>query len=736
LYGEKNVFFVTMRFVLSLIVFLPLFSLGQSFTSKEISKWSAQSRQVTIIRDNWGVPHIYGKTDADAVFGLLYAMCEDNFAQIEETLIARWGRRAELIGQPGAGNDIQASLTRVRSRSKQSFDHASAYIKNICMAAADAVNYFLHTHDSLRPLLFTRFEPWYFTLPEPTELGIHGIKRNELLAPPRTPAPEGEDLRMEDGSNAMAIAPKKSASGNAMLLINPHQAFFTDYNRYECHLVSKEGLNAGGFAMLGMPFIWSGYNESTAWSHTNSGVDFTDVYLETFDHPTDSLQYCFGNRYKKAWIITDTILIKTTDGLREQLVNIKMTDHGPVLAKRNTQWITQKNSTAPGDKWIAQCWQIMKSKNLKEFQAAMNNRAFGYPTTTYADRFGNIAFWYANAVAKRDSAFDWRQPQQGCDPKTEWKGLHRLSELPHVINPSTGWIQNSNSTPYLCAGSSSPKRKNYPAYMSYENQNFRAEEGVRLLSAPGKISFEKFQEIVTSPHLMMMHHWRPKILKACESLSDKNLAINENLSNAITLLAAWDDRYSLTSKATTLAVEWAKNYSSWVQKILPAGRLPGESSLYFTGEKLPVSDSLAIQLLSASYDSLIDRYGNIPAWGDVNRLQRIRVTGVTESFSDDKPSLPVAATPGSMGSLFAFSTRRNQTKKNYGTGGNTYVALIELGKRIRVRSVFTFGQSADPSSPHYIDQAPLYADGKFKEAWFYREDVERNAVKKYHPGEK
>ena len=726
-----------MRIVFLILFSIPLFSFGQTFTEEEISKWSEQAKNVTIIRDNWGVPHIYGKSDADAAFGLLYAMCEDNFAQIEETLIARWGRRAELTGQSGAGNDIHAALTRIRARSKEAFLNASPQVKSICIAAADAVNYFLHTHDSLQPLLFTRFEPWHFTLSEPTELSVHGITRNELLAPSRAATSEGEELlaKMEDGSNAMAIAPKKSASGNAMLLINRHQAFFTDYNRYECHLVSEEGLNAGGFAMLGMPFIWSGYNEYTSWSHTNSGVDFTDVYLETFDHPTDSLQYCSGNSYKKAWIITDTILIKSGDGFRKQLIEIKMTHNGPVLAKRNNQWITQKNSTAPGDKWIAQCWQIMKSKNLKEFKAAMNNRAFGYPTTTYADRFGNIAYWHANAVAKRNQSLDWRHPQQGSDPKSEWKGLHALSEIPQVVNPSTGWIQNSNSTPYLCAGSSSPKQKNYPAYMSYENQNFRAEEAVRLLSAPGKISFEKFQEIVTSPHLTMMHHWRPQILKAYQNISNVQLSPDEKLSNAINLLMAWDDRYSLTSRATTLAVEWAKNYSSWVQQILPSGRVQSEASQYYAGEKLPVNDSVAVQLLSAACDSLFHRYGSIPEWGEVNRLQRIKTTGKAESFSDDKLSFPVAATPGSMGSLFAFSTRRNQTKKNYGTGGNTYVALIEMGKRIRIRSIFTFGQSADPQSPHYIDQAALYAAGKFKEAWFYKEDVEKHAVRKYHPGD-
>lgn len=726
-----------MRIVFLFFLSLPLFSFGQSFTKEEISKWSTQAKNVTIIRDNWGVPHIYGKSDADAVFGLLYAMCEDNFEQIEETLISRWGRRAELTGQSGAGNDVHVALTRTRSRSKEAYINASPEVKSICIAAADAVNFFLHTHDSIRPLLFSRFEPWHFTLPEPTELGVHGITRNELLAPARTSASEGEEqvAKMEDGSNAMAIAPKKSASGNAMLLINPHQAFFTDYNRYECHMISEEGINAGGFAMLGMPFIWSGYNEFTSWSHTNSGVDFTDVYLETFDHPNDSLQYCYGNTYKKAWIVTDTILIKSGDGFSERIVNITMTHHGPVLARRNHQWITQKNSTATADKWMAQCWQIMRSKNLKEFRAAMNNRAFGYPTTTYADRNGNIAYWHANAVAKRDPSFDWRHPQQGSDPKTEWKGLHALSEIPHVINPSSGWIQNANSTPYLCAGPSSPKRKNYPAYMSYENQNFRAEEAVRLLSAPGKISFEKFQEIVTSSHLPMMQHWRPQIIKAYGNISVGKLTPDENLSDAISLLMTWDDRYSLTSKATTLAVEWAKNYSSWVQKILPPGRVQSASAEYYSGEKLPVNDTVAVQLLSAAYDSLIYRYGTIPEWGEVNRLQRIKTTGKSESFSDDKLSFPVAATPGSMGSLFAFSTRRSNTKKNYGTGGNTYVALIEMGKRIRIRSIFTFGQSADPKSPHYIDQAALYAAGKFKESWFYKDDVEKHAIRKYHPGE-
>ncbi|HEU4470865.1 MAG TPA: penicillin acylase family protein [Flavisolibacter sp.] len=727
-----------MRLIFFLFL-LPLAGLSQTFSGEEAGRWKQQAGKVTIIRDNWGVPHIYGKKDTDAIFGLLYAQCEDNFWQLEETLVSKMGRRAELIGTAGLANDISIAMLQIRKRARESYEAASPSAKAICRAAADAVNFYLYTHPG-KARLFQRFEPWYFTLPVVTDLSVHGITPGEMLAQGRITAAEGIDeaafnSKQEDGSNTIAIAPKKSASGNAMLVINPHQPFFGDYQRYECQLVSEEGLNAGGFGMLGLPFIWSGFNEFVAWAHTNSGVDFTDVYLETFDHPTDSLKYRYGAGYRTAVLVTDTVFVKTASGLSPRPVSFRLTHHGPVLARRGGQWITAVNSSAPTDKWIDQCWQMMKAKNLKTFTAAMDKRALGYPTTSYADRDGNIAYWHGNAVPRRDPKYDWRYPQQGNDPGTEWKELHPLRDVPQVINPATGWLQNCNSTPYLSAGASSPQKQQYPAYMAYDPQTFRAEEALRQLSQPGRLSLDDLRRLITSPHLPLMANWKQQIIDACERTSVSNPGLRQKFSFALDSLRNWDNRYGPESRATTIAMEWTRNFLEFTRKTVPLTEVQSIIQARVSGARLPVDDSLTASFMSQAIDTLLKRYGSIPQWGDINRLQRIHSSGTQEKFSDDRPSLAVAAAPGVVGSLFAFGTRRDGTKKNYGTGGNTYVALIEMGKRIKVRSVFTFGQSADPASPHYFDQGPLYAAGQFKEVWFYKEDVLKHTERTYHPGE-
>ena len=275
--------------------------------------------------------------------------------------------------------------------------------------------------------------------------------------------PEGyEDFlqQKENGLNAMALAPSKTNSGHSMLLINPH-VFLSD--RYEAHLISNQGLNVSGFAFLGSIYIWSGFNENAGWAHTNTGADYHDVYLEHFSHPTDSTLYQYGDSYRKAVFWNDTLLYKTENGLRKKNFRFRKTHRGPVTAKRDSLWVTVQNANNNPAQYLLQVWAMSKAKNLKEFTAAMSNVQLN-TNTMYADRFGNIAYWHGNAIPKRNVNFDWRSPVDGSNSETEWKGMHGLNEIVHIINPVSGWLQNCNTPPFEAAGISSPKKENYPSY--------------------------------------------------------------------------------------------------------------------------------------------------------------------------------------------------------------------------------------------------------------------------------
>jgi acyl-homoserine-lactone acylase len=721
------------------VLLLPLQLLCQH-NKNELQSWQQQAKRVIIIRDNWGVPHIYGSTDDDCAFGLMYAECEDNYWQIEETFIRTLGRSSELYGEKNLESDASIALFECVKKGKQFYADANPFLKNLCDAAASAINYYLYKHPTTEQRLLHHYEPWFFLVTSPASPASHGIARNEMknnfaVADKNYSQEFNEWLQQkESGSNTMALAPSKTTSGKSMLLINPHVNFFGDGQRYEAHLISKQGLNVSGFAMLGNFYIWSGFTKNTGWSHTNTASDYEDVYLEHFNHPSDATLYKYGNGYKKETTWYDTLFYKEDNELKPKIFLFRKTHHGPIVAKHDSLWVTLKNASDNSAEYILQSWKMCKAKNIKQFTAAMNMAQLT-TNTSYADRFGNIAYWHGNAIPKRNPKFNWRSPIDGSDPETEWQGRHTMDEIVHVIDPSSGWLQNCNSTPYQSAGISSPKKENYPAYMSYEDENFRSEEAIRLLLSIQKISYEDFQKLVVSNRLPMMADWLPHIITAYDKEAIKHPDLKNKLSVVIDTLRKWNYRYSVNSQATAIGVAFYYAYTNWLRQ--ERGIERSATGINNFSKSFPLPDSIAVQLLQNAVNDLDKNYGTafIP-WGEINRLQRIHTSGTLEKFDDDKPSLPVGAVPGLMGSLFAFNTRTDPgQKKLYGISGSTYVAVIEFGKKIKATSIHYFGQSADPSSPHYFDQAPLYAQAKFKDVYFYKSDVVKHSEKKYHPGE-
>ncbi|KUG09099.1 penicillin acylase family protein [Solirubrum puertoriconensis] len=726
------------------LLLLPFSVAAQSSFPAETARWREQAQAVTIIRDEWGVPHIYGRTDADAVFGLLYAQGEDNYWQVEESVIKKLGRMAELYGEKELGSDANMALRQTAEQARRAYQRGSAPFRKLCEAAAAGLNYYLLTHPQVPRRLLTRYEPWHVLLyagPDGTTHGITAGERRRLgLGGSGGPGEgaEGWAQQQESGSNAVALAPAKSASGHSLLLINPHVGFFGDNQRYEAHLVSEQGLNASGFAMLGQFWIWSGFTATTAWAHTNTAADGDDVYLENFDHPRDSTLYRYGRGYRTAVTWTDTLAYRTPTGLQRRAFRFRRTHHGPVIAQRGRTLLTIRHATPDFGGVAWQAWRMSKAATLGEFQAALRMRQL--PTNTmYADARGNIAYWHGNAVPRRDPRFNWMNPVDGSTSATEWRGRHRLRQLVHLLNPASNWLQNCNSTPYQAAGAASPAAARYPAYLAYDPQTFRALEALRQLEATGPLTADGLRQLAFSPRLSMYAAWLPQVLAAYEREATRQPALRGELQAVADTLRRWNYCSAVGSRATTLAYAWGRQYSSHINQRF-ASSVPYFAPAiapYLHGTSLPVPDSVALALLRAGTKDLTQRYGTPwVAWGDVNRLQRIHSSGSQEKFADDKPSLPVGAFTGGAGSLFAFATRPEVgQQRQYGVGGNTYVAVVELGPRVRAQSVVNFGQSADPNSPHYFDQALLYAGYQLKQAWFYREDVLALAKRTYHPGE-
>ena len=711
---------------------------AQPFTKVEIARWQKQATQVTIIRDQWGIPHVYGKTDADAVFGFLYAQCEDDFERVELNYIIAVARLAEVEGESKLYEDLRMRLFSDTTQAITNFNQSPAWLKKLCYAFADGVNYYLHTHPQTQPKLLQRFQPWMPFLFTEGSIGgdISNISLSKITnfysSENIIRKAEDEDFNRPKsepgGSNGFAIAPTKSASGNALLLINPHTSF---YFRPEVHMVSEQGLNAYGAVTWGQFFIYQGFNENCGWMHTTSGADVIDEYKETIIKRNDSLFYQYGNILKP--VISKKIKLAYNDGtaLRHREFEVYYTHHGPVIAKQGEQWITTKMLNEPL-KALTQSYMRTKSKDLSSYEKTMELKANSSNNTVFADVKGNIAYWHGDFMPKRDQQFNWSAPVDGSNPKTEWSGLHSIQEIVHVYNPANGWIQNCNATPFTVSGENSPDKNKYPVYMAPDPQNARGIQAERVLRRENSFTLDKLIAAAYDPHLVAFEELIPALLISYEQVSKLDHTMISRLEEPMSLLKKWDMKYSTSSVATTLAIYWAQELSKQVRPKLPAGTDDLGTFSYMANK---ATHEQKVKALEIVINELEKDFGSWKiAWGEVNRFQRL--TGkVSETFDDTKPSLAIPFASAYWGSLAAYGSQKfSGTKKMYGYRGNSFVAVVEFGKVLKAKSILAGGVNNNPSSPHFRDQAERYSKGEFKDVLFYKRDVVKNATRTYNPG--
>ncbi len=718
-----------------LFLLSPLQLIAQSFTKQEVNRWNEQAQQVTIIRDNWGIPHIYGKIDADAVFGLLYAQCEDDFKRVEMNYAEKLGRMAELKGESELYNDLLIRLLIDTTEAKTDYKRAEPWLKKLLNAYADGINYYLYKHPGVKPALIPRFQPWFPLLWTDGSIGAintSDITTEELKAfyngNNEVAKTKRKELELPDGSNGFAIAPSKTVSGNAILYINPHVTF---YFRPEVQVQSGEGLNVYGAITWGQFFVYQGFNEHCGWMHTSSAVDVADLYAEKIVKNGRSLFYRYEKELKPVQQKKIIISYRNGDMTQNKTFTAFYTTHGPVMAKRNGQWITLKSYNRSMTSLI-QSWVRTKSKSFEDYKKAMDLRANTSNNTVFADDKGNIAYWHGNFVPVRDKKLNWSKPVDGTITTTEWKGLHKVDDIIHLYNPSNGWIQNCNSTPFTAAGVNSPKKENYPLYMAPDGENFRGINAVKVLSSGNNYTLDKVIAAGYDTHLAAFDVLIPTLLKAYKTkVADTTF---RSLKAAIKILSEWDNNTSEKSVATTLAIEWA-------QKLLPQIMKGSEDDEADQVQKFKrfaanASPSMLLQPLSEVIDEFTNKFGAWQVeWGEINRYQRL-TNEIIETHDDKQPSLPDGFAASTWGCLPSFVSRTySGTQKRYGYNGNSFVCAVEFGKRIKAKSLLAGGESGNKRSRHFTDQALMYTKGQFKEVLFYKEDVVKNAEKTYHPGQ-
>ncbi|MGB5556042.1 MAG: acylase [Flavobacteriaceae bacterium] len=695
-----------------------------------------KAEKVTIIRDDFGVPHIYGKTDADAVFGLLYAQCEDDFNRVEQNYIWATGRLAEVEGEEALYSDLRAKLFMTEVEAKANYEKSPEWLKKLCGAFADGVNYYLETHPEVKPKLLTHFEPWMPMYFSEGSIGgdIERISTQKIKAfyESGMELPEAQELEIQkkeemaepQGSNGIAISGKLTESGNAMLLINPHTSF---YFRGEVHVVSEEGLNAYGAVTWGQFFVYQGFNEKTGWMHTSGDTDVLDEYKETMVKMDDKLFYQYGEELRPVTTSEVVLNYKEGDSLKQKSFSAHHTHHGPITHLEDGQWTATAMMWEPS-KALEQSFIRTKQEGYEGFRKMMDIRTNSSNSTVYADAEGNIGYYHSNFVPKRDAIFNFSEPLDGSNPKTDWQGLHTVDETIVLKNPENGWIQNCNSTPYTAALEFSPKKEDFPNYMSRNEENFRGVHAIRLLTGSSGYTLDSFIKLAHDPSLPAFEALIPGLIKAYNRYDDKNPKLRE----AIDVLEKWDYKTSKESIAMTLAHFYGTLYGQLGQKDDDVDDM--EAMIYF-GTNSPESERLRI--FEKTIDILEADFGTwkMP-WGEVNRYQRLNGE-IVQPFDDSKPSIAIGFASGRWGALAAYGARYdNGTKKIYGTRGNSFVAVVEFGEKVKAKSILAGGQSGDPNSPHFNDQAQRYSDVEWKDVAFYKEDVIKRAKENYRPGER
>lgn len=727
-----------MKNLLWLFIFPPFQLFAQNFSSKETAQWKQEANKVTIIRDNYGIPHVYGKTDADAVFGLLYAQCEDDFKRVEINYIEKLGRLSEVNGEKDLYNDLLIRLVIDSSDAIADYNNAPLWLKKICNAFADGINYYLYKNPQVKPVLLNRFQPWYPMLWTDGSIGAistAGVSVRELenfYSGKNDPVVFNQ--YKEDrvtGSNGFAFAPSITQSHHSILYINPHVTF---YFRPEVHVVSDEGLNAYGAVTWGQFFVYQGFNEHCGWMHTSSYADVSDAYIEKITSKNNQLFYEYDHQEKPVLHKSIAIQYREGDILKTKTIDALFTGHGPIMAKRNGKLISVQSHNRD-IKGLEQSWLRTKTKSFTDYKKVMDMLANTSNNTVYADAEGNIAYWHGNYIPKRDTKYDWSEPVDGSTSATAWKGLTPVNESIHIYNPPNGWIENCNSTPFTAAGRYSPKKKDYPTYMAPDGQNFRAINAIKILPEEKSYTIDKVIAKGYDTYLAAFEVLIPSLVKAYSQLSP-NDSLHSQLSKPIEFLKKWNFRSGENSVATTLAVNWGERL---LRNIFNTKIADGEEDDQVTKTKKFAATASSRELLQpflTTIEYLEHTFGGweIP-WGQINRFQRIS-GDIENHFDDDSASIPVGFASSTWGMIPSYSSRTFPgTIKRYGVNGNSFICAVEFGKRINAKSLLAGGESGNSESKHFFDQGLMYSKGVFKDVLFYKKDVLKNVERKYHPGE-
>ena len=698
--------------IIGLICTLVCISLGYNFYSRRTrqNNFSDILRhipkyQVEIMRDKWGVPHIFGKTDADTAYGLAYAHAEDDFATIQELLLAIRGKLASVKGKDMAPYDYYVQLFRIWDDVNEKYESLSTDIRSVCEAYANGLNHYASQHPQLLeqniwPVKGSDIVAG-FVHKLPLFFGVDGVLKRIYQAEKNPKVAQSElGFQQGIGSNFLAVGPNRSADGATRVAINTHQPWEGPVAWYEAHVVSEEGLNLYGGLFPGSPIVLLGHNQNLAWGHTINYPDLIDVYkLEI--NPNSPNEYRFDGQWRSLEIRKVPIEVRLWRNLRWTFHQEALwSAHGPAL--RNANGVYAVRYAGIGEiKQVEQWYRMGKAKNLKEFKTAMRLHTIPMFNTGYADCEGNLYYVYNALLPLRNKQYDWSGYVKGNTSSTLWTHYLPYDQLPQVENPPSAFLQSCNNNPFQTTiGTGNPTPSEYSPDFGIEdimtNRSLRARE---LFGNNSSITRKEFFQYKFDKYYSQDSVLATSIHRFLEEATTED----PELAKAIDLIRSWDFQTDIENRAAALVILTFR---------------PKDRPTDFQYDYL-----LLLKRLKENVELLNHNFGRIDVpWGEVNRVIRGDV------------DLPIAGGPDILRAVYTQPIDSGRLK---GVAGDCFLQIVEWDGQGHLKSwvINQYGShSWKKTSRHYNDQSPLFAREEMRPSWFSKEDILKNLERRYLPG--
>lgn len=703
-----------MLVLIVLLVCLPVAGYNKPFVeTNRFPTANDLARQVTIRRDTFGVPHLLAKTEPAAAFGHGFVSAEDHGPELARLFLKARSEEAMIFGEQFAESDFATKELRLYEFAESGFAQSPPWVQAILDGFAAGYNRYLDTHRSgfpawaspingidvlahARRVILMEFA---FDLRQVRHIGQRAsLSPSEIL----------------HGSNMWGIGKGRSASGKGILLANPHLAWSGSQLFYETHITVPGKINISGSSLIGTPGIAIGFNEFLGWSHTVNSHDSDDLYELTLD-PKDRYRYLYDGDSLPIQKREITIQVKTDTGRETRKKEAFWCHYGPVLKWDGAKAYAFKSANIEEYRFVEQ-WNLMgKARNLAEFRKALDIQALPMFNISYTDREGNVFYIFNGRFPERPEGFSWPSAVPGNSSASEWNHILPQSRLPFLVNPSGGYVQNCNSAPWYTNLRSIIDRRQFPEYLTPNFNDLRSQLSLEMLEGDESISLDEVLGYKYNLKLLLADRVKGDLLKLAQGRTIDGVSLDD----AAGVLQSWDNTVSRESTGSMLFVTFWTLYRQRAKPlyaVLWDERHPA-STPHGIGD-----NRAALQALADAIKAMKSKYGSLtPAWGDLHRLRRGNLDVSIGGFTGD------------FGAFRIIGYREDKDGRFVARGGDSYVLAVEFTSPPTAYSIVAYSQTDDLKSPHHTDQSALFAQEKWKRAWFTEEDIAKNLERSYQP---